>query len=193
MAQPGPTQPIAAAPGTGVPAEVPDRASRRAGLAALVGVLVLVFCLALVAHPVRVQAHSMEPTYRPGDHLLVRSWGAGRDLPRRGDVVVVQVPDGGDLVKRVAAVAGDEVGIADGLLVVDGVEVKEPYLDQASVDGTWFGPVVVPPGHVFVLGDHRGDSVDSRRFGPIPVSAVRGTVVARLWPLHPKVSPRPFS
>ena len=146
----------------------------------------LVLFLALVAHPVRVQAHSMEPTYRPGDHLLVRSWGAGRDLPRRGDVVVVQVPDGGDLVKRVAAVAGDEVGIADGLLVVDGVEVKEPYLDQASVDGTWFGPVVVPPGHVFVLGDHRGDSVDSRRFGPIPVSAVRGTVVARLWPLRPR-------
>ncbi len=187
MAQPGPTLPITATPDAGgsprrsptgrVDAQDSPRWSASSCSSSV---------LALVAHPVRVQAHSMEPTYRPGDHLLVRSWGAGRDLPRRGDVVVVQVPDGGDLVKRVAAVAGDEVGIADGLLVVDGVEVKEPYLDQASVDGTWFGPVVVPPGHVFVLGDHRGDSVDSRRFGPIPVSAVRGTVVARLWPLRPR-------
>ena len=170
---------------TDVPAAVRARASRRSGLVAAVGALVLALCLGLVAHPVRVQAHSMEPTYQPGDHLLVRSWGARESLPHRGEVVVVAGPGGIDLVKRVAAVAGDEVGIADGLLVVDGVEVEEPYLDQASVDGSWFGPVLVPAGHVFVLGDHRGDSVDSRRFGPLPLSAVRGTVVARLWPLRP--------
>lgn len=178
---------------SGVPAVVHDKAPRRSRLLAAVGALVVVLCLGLVAHPVRVQANSMEPTYHPGDHLLVRSWGAGESLPDRGDVVVVAGPNGVDLVKRVAGIAGDEVGIADGLLVVDGEQVVEPYLDQPSVDSTWFGPVTVPAGHVFVLGDHRADSVDSRRFGPIPLSAVKGTVIARLWPLHPKVSPSPFS
>ena len=182
-----PALPAASTHTTSVPADVHVTAYGRSGVVAAAGAIVLALCLGLVAHPVRVQAHSMEPTYRPGDHLLVRSWGAGEALPHRGDVVVVAAPDGSDLVKRVAAVAGDEVGIADGLLVVDGVEVREPYLDQGSVDSTWFGPVVVPAGHVFVLGDHRDDSVDSRRFGPIPASAVRGTVVARLWPLRLKM------
>lgn len=124
----------------------------------------------------------MEPTYRPGDHLLVRTWGVGDSAPARGSVVVVEAPDGSELVKRVAAVAGEEVGIADGLLVVNGTVVVEPYLDQPSVDGTWFGPVVVPQGDVFVLGDHRADSIDSRRFGSLPRSAVLGVVVTRLWP-----------
>lgn len=160
-----------------------SRVLRRPWPIAVLVVLAVVVCLVMVARPVRVQARSMEPTYDPGDHLLLRTWGATDTLPDRRSIVVVQAPDGELLVKRVAAVAGDEVGIEDGLLVVDGVVVEEPYLDRASMDGTWFGPVTVPRGQIFVLGDNRANSIDSRRFGPLPLSAVQGVVTARLWPL----------
>ena len=192
MAQPGPTQPIAAAPGTGVPAEVPDRASRRAGLAALVGVLVLVFCLALVAHPVRVQAHSMEPTYRPGDHLLVRTLGRRRDLPAVATSWSCQAPDGGELVKRVAAVAGDEVGIADGLLVVNGTVGSSPTSTRppstAPGSGRWWSRRATSSSSATTAPTRWTRDASA----PCPVrrcGAGRHPAVA----VTPKVSPRPFS
>ncbi len=179
-----------AAPAVLAPRTKTALGSRRLLPVSLVLAVVVVLLLGLVGHPVRVRSQSMEPTLRPGDHLLVRTWGVGSARPARGQLVVLRGPDGADLVKRVAGLPGDEVGIADGLLVVDGVEVPEPYLDQPSVDGTWFGPVVVPPGEVFVLGDHRADSIDSRRFGTVPWAAITGIVVSRLWPVGgPGISP----
>jgi signal peptidase I len=150
----------------------------------LVPLLVLAVLVggSLVVEPVRVASGSMSPTYSTGDELLVRRSGLGADRPGRGDVVVLRALDGGGLlVKRVAAVAGDRVGIRDGRLVVNGDVVAEPYVDHARVDGTYFGPVDVPAGSVFVLGDNRSDSVDSRDFGPVPWARVEGLVVLRLW------------
>jgi signal peptidase I len=60
--------------------------------------------------------------------------------------------------------------------------VDEPWVDLESVDGTYFGPVTVPQGEVFVLGDDRDRSVDSRALGPVPLDAVRGRVLTRWWP-----------
>jgi signal peptidase I len=128
----------------------------------------------------------MEPALGDGDHVLVDKLTSRARAPHVGDVVVFEPPDGGPLaVKRVVAVAGSEVGLEDGVLVVDGEARVEGSVDYERVDGVWFGPVVVPEGTVFVLGDNRGESVDSRAYGPVPVGNVVGRVVVRLWPPGP--------
>jgi signal peptidase I len=150
-------------------------------LLALVAVLLLT--RTFVAEPLRVGASSMTPTLRPGDHVLVVKLGSSAHHPHRHDVIALTSPITGELlIKRVAAVGGDTVGIEDGVLVVNGRPVHESYVDAARMDSVYFGPVVVPRGELFVLGDDRPDSVDSRRFGAIPLRAVTGRVVLRLWP-----------
>jgi signal peptidase I len=129
---------------------------------------------------VRVDAESMTPTLEPGDLLLVDR--TDPDIARR-DVVVAESPrDGSLLVKRVVALGGDTVGLEDGVLVVNGSPVCEPGIDPALIDGSYFGPVTVPEGSVFLLGDHRDGSIDSREFGAVPSSAVDGEVMGRLFP-----------
>jgi len=134
----------------------------------------------LPVQPMRVDSDSMTPTLAADDLLLVRH---GQGPVQRGDVVAVTSPLGdGMLVKRAVAVGGDEVAIEDGVLVVDSVAVCEPAIDPARLDGVFFGPITVPDGELFLLGDSRDGSVDSRSFGPVPTSSLVGTVTARLWP-----------
>jgi signal peptidase I len=144
-------------------------------------VVVLVVVLLQFGEPMRVASSSMEPTLNSGDHVLIASRAYRSAGPGRGDLVVFKGPDG-PLVKRVAAIAGDEVGIEDGQLVVNGRIVPEPAVDPNTVDGLYYGPVTVPPGSIFVLGDNRANSVDSRTFGPIRLDALVGKVELRLWP-----------
>jgi signal peptidase I len=132
----------------------------------------------LPVQPERVGGGSMAPTVPTGALVLVRH-GVDEVHPR--DVVTADV-GGTAVVKRVVAVAGQEVAVEDGVLVVDGRPVCERDVDPDRQDGVWFGPVLVPPGAVFLLGDGRDASVDSRTFGAVPVTAVTGRVVARLWP-----------
>jgi signal peptidase I len=149
-----------------------------------IGVVCLVLLgLRIVAEPMRVSSDSMKPTYSTDDEILVQKFGAHVREPARGDIVVVRSPVSGDLVvKRVAALGGQTVGIADGVLRVDGHTVPEPYIDRAEVGGTYFGPIRVPAGTVFLLGDQRFGSVDSRTFGPVPVDSMVGRVMLRVWP-----------
>lgn len=143
--------------------------------------VVVLFLAGLLPYGIaRVGMDSMSPTFHDGDRVLVEHTSV--DL-RRADLVVVTAPDGsGAVLKRVAAVGGDRVGIEDGVLMVNGTAVVEPWFDQTRIDGEYFGPVLVPPNSVWVLGDNRGESVDSRRFGPVPVDSVIGRVTLRLWP-----------
>ncbi len=161
-------------------------ARRRAGRAAtaLAGLLVVLLAASvtglLPVRVMRVGSGSMAPAVRTGDLLVVVP--PSGPVHRR-DVVAAPHPGTGVLlVKRVVAVGGDLVGLEDGVLVVDGVAVCEPSIDPARLDGVWFGPVAVPAGQVFLMGDDRGGSIDSRDFGPVPVSAVTGVVQARVWP-----------
>lgn len=126
----------------------------------------------------------MSPTLRPGDHVLSQTLEVANDASIRGALVTLHHPRSGDLtLKRIAAVSGDLVEIRDGVLYVNRKRQVEPYVDARTVDSVYFGPVRVPSGTVFVLGDNRADSEDSRSFGPVPTSDLVGQVLIRVWPL----------
>ena len=123
----------------------------------------------------------MEPTLQEGSVVLVDKVGPRLGGVHREDVVVFRSPqDGRDSIKRVVAVGGEQVAIRDAELYVDGKLVSEPQVDRSRIDGLWFGPVAVPQGTVFVLGDARSGSIDSRVYGPLPLSSIVGRV-AMVW------------
>ncbi len=146
-------------------------------------IVLLLLVRGFVAEPVRVHGDSMEPTLPAGALLLVDKVTFHTRDPHRGDVVVTTDPrNGGSIVKRVVAIAGDSVGIDDGVLMVNGVKVIESYVDNTGMEGYYFGPDLVPSGYVFLLGDKRLDSVDSRAFGPVAVDDLDGKLLTTLWP-----------
>jgi signal peptidase I len=149
-------------------------------MVALVVLLVSSVTGLLPVQVMRVGSESMAPTIATGDLVLL---DRGHQGVARMDVVVVERPDTGVLlVKRAVALGGDEVAIEDGVLVVNGLPVCEPSIDPDRLDGVWFGPQTVPAGTVFLMGDDRGSSIDSREFGPVSADDVRGRVTHRLWP-----------
>ncbi len=124
----------------------------------------------------------MEPTLHDGERLLVSKFTYRLHPPRPGDIVVFRSPvnPGDDLIKRVIAVAGDRVEIARGQVIVNGLAREELYITPGDVKS--FPPVIVPAGSIFVLGDNRPNSEDSRYFGPVSVRAVKGKAVLIWWP-----------
>lgn len=165
----------------------------------LVAAAVVALALAIVAGTNRfvvaaytVTSGSMEPTLQVGDRILVDRM-VGPDQLQHGDVVVLAgLPweGGATLVKRVVGLPGDRVVCctADGRLTVDGTPVTEPYLYPGDAASLIRFDVVVPPDHLWVLGDHRSSSDDSRHHlgdpggGFVPFADVVGTVWVRYWP-----------
>lgn len=157
----------------------PSRARRRVQFAVAAGLVVaaVVVIRTQVVDLLTVESDSMSPTVCVGDTVLVSRLHGG-DV-HVDDIVTFPNPEGGDeMIKRVVAVAGQQVRVEDAELVVDGRTVDEPWVDHRSIDGLYFGPVVVPDGSVFVLGDHREISIDSRHFGPVPVDTLDSRLVA---------------
>jgi signal peptidase I len=138
-----------------------------------------------VAEPFYVSSRSMLPTLKPHDRVLAAKFSYHLGKPRRGDLVVFENPENRkeNLIKRVVGLPGDTVAIKDAVLYVNGERVKEPYVNYRLIDASYFGPVVVPVGCVFTMGDNRANSVDSRSFGPVPEKDLLGRVTLRLWPL----------
>jgi signal peptidase I len=162
--------------------DAPRRRRRPSLLTVGLALIVLIVVVKIfVAEPFRIPSQSMEPTLRPGDQALV--WKLGARSPARGDLVAFHAPRTGEiLLKRVVAVGGDTVGLEDGVLVVDGRRIREPYADPKAIDSVYFGPVRVRPGTIFVMGDNRANSEDSRDFGAVPTDRIIGRAVARVWP-----------
>lgn len=129
----------------------------------------------------RVASGSMEPTLCAGDQVLVDKRVRGGQLEHNDLVVVTPPGDGRLVVKRVVGLPGNRVAIKDALLFVDGQKVDEPYVDHGSIDALFYGPEVVPPHQVLVMGDNRAESIDSRDYGTVPFSSVRGRVLMRWW------------
>jgi len=163
-------------------ARLRDQRGARAALIGLAVVAVVILALArmLVAEPFRVPSASMEPTLRAGDSVLVDKLARA---PHRGQLVAFHLPGSSEvLLKRVVGMTGDTVAIEDGVLVVDGRRRREPYYDPRSLDSVYFGPIKVRRAAIFVLGDNRANSEDSRTFGAIPTGDVIGVAIAIVWP-----------
>lgn len=153
-------------------------------------VLALTFLVILSVFFVRfsgVDGSSMLPTLVDREQVLVRVFGY--DEPERGDIVVIYAPyyENEPLVKRVIAKGGDVVDIdpASGAVSVNGEELYEPYILEAIRDrGAHEYPYTVPEGHVFVMGDNRNGSSDSRRaeIGALPYENIIGKVFFRVFP-----------
>jgi len=159
--------------------------------------------LAVIVKIVLLQAFyipsaSMYPTLQKGDRVLVNKLSYKLHDVNRGDIVVFERPPSEtatnipDLIKRVVGLPGEEIVITEGHVYVDGNLLDEPYLpegvtsstENAPLKCTQEDPCVVPEGDVWVMGDNRNDSKDSRYFGPIDEDTIVGRAFVVVWPLN---------
>lgn len=161
-----------------------------AGLAFVVALLVRAY----VAEPFIIPSASMTDTLMVGDRLVGEKLTYRSSSPQAGDIVTFKDPDDPSLtlIKRVVATEGQTVNLVDGKVYVDGTELSEDYTDgkpsyplpaQSSLLSSAITyPYTVPAGHIWVMGDNRTNSQDSRYFGAIPVSNVTSKAVFVFWP-----------
>jgi signal peptidase I len=147
--------------------------------AVLIAILINVF----LAQATRVYGQSMEPNLHTDQRLVVEKLSYNFHEPRRGDIVVLNVPQAGSglLIKRVIGLPAEKVEIRDGKVYINEQPLEEPYLSTQSQRD--MRATVVPPEHVFVLGDNRGFSNDSRSFGAVPLDNIVGRAWFSYWPL----------
>jgi len=164
----------------------------------LVLTLIIFFVIqTFVAQPYKVQQQSMEHTLEPDQYVLVDKLTPRFDTYKRGDIVVFTPPedwvqeDGTPFIKRVIGLGGDTVEVRDGKVFINGTEIDEEYV-YASEPGDPPQPTtvpgdehrwVIPTDELFLLGDHRAASADSRTFGPVPAVQVIGRAWLRYWPI----------
>jgi signal peptidase I len=189
------------ADGTGLPPvdpPPPERTGRLSpGARAFLDWVVVVAVALLVAFMVRtfvlahfvVEGSSMYSTLETGDRVFVNKLSYRLHDPNRGDVVVLHEVTGAtdrDLIKRVIALPGETVEMTNCEVKIDGRTLVEPYLDPEVVAfnncGSNFAPTLVPDEHVFVMGDNRGGSQDSRAIGPIDEDDLVGRAFVVFWP-----------
>lgn len=177
------------------PGATPAPARKRSGwLTETIVTVVLAILLYLViqtflVQTYRVEGRSMDITLRDGQHLLIDKLTPRFDDYSRGDVVVLHPPDipedSTPYIKRVIAVAGERVEIHDGSVWIDGVQLDEPYVRPGTTTEPETDEEVwdVGEGEVFVMGDNRPDSQDSRAFGVVRTDGIIGRAFLRFWPL----------
>ena len=163
----------------------------------IIALLAAIMLRLFVVSAYRVSSASMEDTLFEGDYIFVNKlaydYGSG---PRQGDIVVFKYPNNPnkDFIKRIVALPGQTVEIADKVVYVDGQVAAIPEnsknVDQKIIPADLsfrdnFGPYVVPPDEYFVLGDNRDDSRDSRFWGGVPEENIKGKAVFVYWSWEP--------
>ena len=174
------------------PAELPSQGGRGSRLvrflrevletvlpALLIALLINVF----VGQATRVEGQSMEPSLHTDQRLVVEKVSYRFHGPQRFDVVVLRLPSQGEelLIKRVIGLPGETVEFKNGRVYINGEQLDEPFTVDETRPGR-NGTVTVPPLHVYVLGDNRDRSNDSRSFGPVPIDNVVGRAWLSYWP-----------
>lgn len=203
MIQTPPTASTSAPPETPTDASSPST-GRRASLGCLLELVETVVLTAViffvlqtfVAQPFKVEQVSMQDTVEEGQYILVDKLTPQFDGYHRGDIIVFTPPTNAEVqvgkpyIKRIIGIAGDRISLRDGRVVVNGKALDEPYvyaIDGSAQPTTAHGVLsswVVPPGDLFVMGDHRERSTDSRDFGPIELGTVVGRAWLRYWPFN---------
>jgi signal peptidase I len=154
-------------------------------------VLVFGFIRPFVVEAYRIPSKSMVPTLEVGDRVLVNKFIYRFEAPKRGDIVIfnaVKANTHETLIKRVIGLPGDKIELRHGTLFLNGPRHNEPYVvvNNPCVRGIpktcSYGPVTVPKGHYFMMGDNRANSEDSRYFGPVPGGDIKGEAFLRFWP-----------
>lgn len=127
---------------------------------------------------------SMQNTLVEGQRLIEDKWSYRFHRPEHGDIVIIRRPEHeGRLVKRVIGLPGQTIDFRDGAVYVDGEKLEESYVKGETFAGKIAVPYTVPDEHVFVLGDNRENSLDSRAFGPVAIDSLEGKAVFRVWPI----------
>ncbi|MBB4823951.1 signal peptidase I [Sporosarcina luteola] len=146
--------------------------------------------------PIVVDGISMMPTLEDGDRMIVNKIGYTIGSPDRFDIVVFHAPEQKDYIKRVIGLPGDTVEYRDDVLYINGEAYEEPYLEQykkAVTDGPLTEDFTleekidmntVPEGYVFVMGDNRRKSKDSRHIGAVPIDEIIGSTKFVFWPIE---------
>jgi len=167
------------------------------------GLVVASLVMIFVVQSFAVPSGSMRPTIKEGDRLFANKFIYGARVPfttkrlfrlrnvSAGDIVIFRFPTndrenphyGKRFVKRVVALGGETLRVVGGKLYVNGEERKENYVQHLDAVHEDFGPYVVPTGQVFVMGDNRDRSFDSRYWGPLEETAIEGRVWFFYWPL----------
>ncbi|WP_409274517.1 signal peptidase I [Neobacillus sp. SCS-31] len=163
------------------------------GKAILIAILLAFLTRTFLLTPIEVEGASMEPTLQTHERMIVTKIG---EL-KRFDIVVFHANEREDYIKRIIGLPGDRIEYKDDKLYVNGKAYDEPYLDEFKkeiaggtltdsfkLEETAVGESIVPKGHLFVLGDNRRYSKDSRHIGAIPVEDVVGTTKVVYWPLN---------
>ncbi len=140
----------------------------------------------------RIPSESMMPTLAVGDRVLVNRLSYDIHDVNRGDVIVFRRPatspaapgEPADLIKRVVGLPGETIVATDGMVYVDDKLLNEPYLPDGETTLNLDEPVEVPDDQLFVMGDNRANSEDSRFIGTIPIESVVGRAFAIIWPIN---------
>ncbi|UOQ47896.1 signal peptidase I [Gracilibacillus caseinilyticus] len=162
----------------------------------IITVLIVIFIRIFIAVPIVVDGPSMLPTLENNDRLIVNKFSLLIGEPDRFDVVVFHATAKRDYIKRVIGLPGDKITYKDDQLYVNGNAVEEPFIDEQiakdeskyttnfSLEDIPGNIETVPEGHVFVLGDNRPNSTDSRHLGVIPIDDIVGIASWTYWPLN---------
>jgi len=165
---------------------------RAVRLSAEMALLVVLVALCFLRFP-QVEGRSMQPNIETGSHVLINTLAydfrlgslvIGRGELSRGDIVAFQREDGDErkmFLKRVVGLPGDFVAVHGGAVLVNGSRLNEPY--ATLPDNSDMRTALVPAATVFVIGDNRADSDDSRSFGAVPTAAIIGKAEFIIWPL----------
>ncbi|SDN27356.1 signal peptidase I [Alkalicoccus daliensis] len=164
---------------------------------AILFALVLAFIVrSFIFTPVIVEGESMLPTLGDHDRMIVNKLGYLLDEPERFDIIVFHAEEGKDYIKRVIGLPGDKISYKNDILYVNGMPLEEEFLTEFKADAPFLpltgsfelGDVLsadtVPSDHLFVLGDNRRYSKDSRHIGLVPYEEVVGTAKIVFWPVE---------
>lgn len=160
-------------------------------LVSIIVAVALAFCIrTFLVEPYMVEGSSMYPTLKNHERLLVDKLSYFFTNPQRGEIVVFRFPkdESRDFIKRVIAVGGDSIEMKNGRVFVNGQELQEQYIYKDDPKGkniSSYRKAIVPEGTIFVLGDNRNNSEDSRfaDVGFVPHRLVKGRALCAFWPL----------